>query len=85
MAKYLGQGTMIPGMIEEDVVDSRWKTWSIGCDVHLRTVFVAVLIPDYVQGKIQRFVVKYDTDYQSLQEMRAWLLGFKKNMGRQSL
>lgn len=85
MAKYLGQGTMIPGMIEEDVVDSRWKTWSIGCDVHLRTVFVAVLIPDYVHGKIQRFVVKYDTDYQSLQEMRAWLLGFKKNMGRQSL
>ncbi len=46
MAKYLGQGTMVPGTIEEDRVDSQWKTWSIGCDVHLKTVFVAVLVPN---------------------------------------
>lgn len=85
MAKYLGKGTMIPGTIEEDSVDSRWKTWSIGCDVHLKTVFVAVLVPDYVKGKIQRFVVKYETDYHSLQTMKTWLLGFKKNMATQSL
>lgn len=85
MAKYLGQGSMIPGMIEEDLVDSQWKPWSIGCDVHLRTVFVAVLVPDYVQGQIQRFVVKYETDHRSLQEMKAWLLGFKKNMVIRSL
>jgi hypothetical protein len=44
LAKYLGKGTMIPGVIEEDMVDSRWKTWSIGFDVHLKTVFAAVLI-----------------------------------------
>ena len=41
MAKYLGQGTMIPGAIEEDMVESQWKTWSIGCDVHLKTVCVS--------------------------------------------
>jgi hypothetical protein len=85
MAKYLGQGTMIPGTIEEDVVDSQWKTWSIGCDVHLKTVFVAVLVPDYVRGQIERFVVKYETDYQSLQAMKTWLLDFKKNMARRSV
>jgi hypothetical protein len=85
MAKYLGQGTMMPGIIEEEQVDSQWKTWSIGCDVHLRTVFVAVLVPDYVQGQIHRFVVKYETDYQSLQAMKTWLLGFKKSMARRSL
>ncbi|MCP4400022.1 MAG: hypothetical protein GY801_22285 [bacterium] len=51
MAKYLGKGRMIPGAIEEDMVDSRWKTWSIGFDVHLKTVFAAVLIPDYSMGK----------------------------------
>ena len=81
MSKYLGQGTMVPGRIEEDLVDSRWKTWSIGCDVHLRTVFAAVLIPDYVKGEIQRFVVKYATDYQSLQAMRNWLLTCKHEYG----
>lgn len=85
MAKYLGRGTMIPGMIEEDVVDSHWKSWSIGCDVHLKTVFVAVLVPNYVKGEIQRFVVKYATDYQSLQAMKVWLLDFKKNMVTRSL
>ncbi len=85
MAKYLGRGTMIPGAIEEDMVDSSWKTWSIGCDVHLKTVFVEVLIPDYVKGNIQRFVVKYETDYQSLQAMRTWLLTCKKNMAAQSV
>lgn len=81
MAKYLGQGTMIPGHIEQTQVDSQWKTWSIGCDVHLRTVFVAVLIPDYAQGQIQRFAVKYATDYQSLQTMKHWLLDFKRQYG----
>jgi transposase len=81
MAKYLGHGKMVPAAIEDDMVDSRWKTWSIGCDVHLRTVFVAVLIPDYTRGKIQRFVVKYTTDYQSLQAMRQWLLTFKHQYG----
>ena len=81
MAKYLGRGKMVPGTIEDDVVDSHWNTWSIGCDVHLKTVFVAVLIPDYSRGKIQRFVVKYDTDYQSLQAMRRWLLTFKQQYG----
>ncbi len=53
------------GSIEEDMVDSRWKTWSIGFDVHLKTVFAAVLIPDDSIGKIQRFVVKYDMEYRS--------------------
>ncbi len=81
MAKYLGSGTMIPGAIEEQLVDSQWKTWSIGCDVHLKTVFVAVLVPDYAQGLIQRFVVKYATDYQSLQAMKTWLLDFKNRYG----
>ncbi len=81
MAKYLGRGTMIPGKIEEDMVDSRWKTWSIGCDVHLKTVFVAVLIPDYTKGEIQRFVVKYETDYRSLQALKTWLLTFKPQYG----
>lgn len=85
MAKYLGKGTMIPGIIEEDLVDSRWKTWSIGFDVHLKTVFAAVLIPDYTIGKIQRFVVKYDMEYHSLHTMKTWLLGFKKSMARPSL
>ena len=85
MAKYVGQGTMVPGVIEEALVDSQWKPWSIGCDVHLRTVFVAVLVPDYVQGQIQRFVVKYETDHRSLQAMKAWLLEFKKNMAGRSL
>ncbi len=85
MATYLGRGTMIPGTIEEELMDSRWKTWSIGCDVHVKTVCVAVLIPDDVKGKIQRFVVKYETDYQSLQAMKTWLLAFKKNMVRPSL
>lgn len=85
MAKYLGKGSMLPGALEEDVVDSRWKTWSIGFDVHLKTVFAAVLISDYTIGKIQRFVVKYDMNYRSLQEMKTWLLGFKKNMEIRSL
>jgi hypothetical protein len=85
MAKYLGKGTMSPGSIEEDMVDSRWKTWSIGFDVHLKTVFAAVLIPDYSIDKIQRFVVKYDMEYHSLQTMKTWLLGFKKSMARPSL
>lgn len=84
MAKYLGQGTMVPGAIEEDRVDSRWKSWSIGCDVHLKTVFVAVLIPDYSEGTIQRSVVKYETDYQSLQALKTWLCTLKKNMARRS-
>ncbi len=81
MSKYLGHGTMIPGSIEQDQMESQWKTWSIGCDVHLKTVFVAVLIPDYAQGQIQRFSVKYETDYQSLQTMKAWLLDFKQQYG----
>ncbi len=81
MAKYLGHGTMIPGQIEQTQVDSQWKTWSIGCDVHLKTVFVAVLIPDYAQGQIERFAVKYATDYQSLQTMKQWLLDFKRQYG----
>ena len=81
MAKYLGHGTMIPGQIEQTQVDSQWKTWSIGCDVHLKTVFVAVLIPDYAQGQIERFAVKYATDYQSLQAMKQWLLDFKRQYG----
>ncbi len=81
MSKYLGHGTMIPGRIEQDQMDSQWKTWSIGCDVHLKTVFVAVLVPDYAQGQIQRFSVKYDTDYQSLQTMKTWLLEFKQQYG----
>jgi hypothetical protein len=85
MAKYLGKGTMLPGAIEEDMVDSRWKPWSIGCDVHLKTVFAAVLVPDDTIGKIQRFVVKYDMDYHSLQAMKMWLLDCKKNMARPSL
>lgn len=85
MGKYLGQGTMVPGVIEEERVDSQWKPWSIGCDVHLKTVFVAVLVPDYAEGTIHRSVVKYATDYQSLQTMKAWLLDFKKNTARQSL
>ena len=85
MAKYLGKGRMLPGMIAEDVVDSRWKTWSIGFDVHLKTVFAAVLIPDYTIGKIQRFVVKYEMNHPSLQDMKTWLLTFKKTMGRRSL
>lgn len=85
MAKYLGKGRMIPGDIEEDVVDSRWKTWSIGFDVHLKTLFAAVLIPDYRIGKIQRFVVKYDIACHSLRKMKTWLLDFKKTMGIRSL
>jgi hypothetical protein len=85
MSTYLGKGTMIPGTIEKDVVDSRWKTWSIGCDGHLKTVFVAVLIPNYAIGRIERFVVKYETAYRSLQTMKTWLLEFKKNMVRRSL
>jgi hypothetical protein len=85
MAKYLGKGGMIPGAIEEDMVDSRWKTWSIGFDGHVKTVFVAVLIPDYSLGKIQRFVVKYDMETHSLYKMKTWLLDFKKTMGRRSL
>ena len=85
MAKYLGQGTMVPGVIEEDQVDSRWKSWSIGCDVHLKTVFVAVLIPNYEEGTLHRSVVKYETDYQSLQTMKTWLCELKKNMARRSL
>ncbi len=78
MAKYVGQGTMSPGTIEEERVDSQWTTWSIGCDVQVRTVFVAVLVPDYVQGQIHQFAVKYETDYQSLQAMKPWLLDLKK-------
>lgn len=85
MAKYLGQGTMVPGVIEEDQVDSRWKSWSIGCDVHLKTVFVAVLIPNYEAGTLHRSVVKYETDYESLQTMKTWLCALKKNMVRRSL
>jgi hypothetical protein len=85
MAKYLGKGGMIPGAIEEDMVDSRWKTWSIGFDVHLKTVFAAVLIPDYSIGKIQRFVVKDDMETRSLHKMKTWLLDFKKTMGIRSL
>ncbi len=50
---------MIPGDIEEDVVDSRWKTWSIGCDVHVKTVFAAVLISDYTIGKIQPIALEH--------------------------
>jgi transposase len=72
---------MIPGHIEQTQVDSQWKTWSIGCDVHLRTVFVAVLIPDYAQGRIDRFVVKYATDHHSLQAMKRWLLDSKRQYG----
>lgn len=85
MAKYLGQGTMVPGVIEEDQVDRRWKSWSIGCDVHLKTVFVAVLIPNYDEGTLHRSVVKHETDYASLQTMKTWLLELKKNMARRSL
>jgi hypothetical protein len=85
MAKYLGKGKMIPGKIEEEILDSSWKIWSIGFDVHLKTVFVAVLVPDYKENKIQRFICKYETDYVSLQEMKKWLLDFKKNMVMQSL
>lgn len=85
MAKYVGKGSMIPGAIEEDMVDSRWKTWSIGCDVHVKTVFAAVLIPDDNIGKIQRFVVKYDMEYRSLQKMKTWLLDCKKTMGIRSV
>jgi hypothetical protein len=85
MAKYLGQGTMVPGTIEEDQMKSQWKSWSIGCDVHLKTVFVAVLVPDYAEGTIDRSVVKYETDYRSLQAMKTWLCELKKNMGRRSL
>jgi hypothetical protein len=85
MAKYLGKGSLIPGAIEEDMVDSRWKTWSIGFDVHLKTVFAAVLIPDYSIGKIQRFVVKYEMAYRSLHKMKTWLLDFKKSMGIRNL
>ena len=85
MAKYLGKGKMIPDKIEEDVLDSNWKIWSIGFDVHLKTVFVAVLVPDYQIGKIHRFLAKYETDYKSLQEMKRWLIEFKKNMVRRSL
>ena len=85
MAKYLGQGTMVPGKIEEDQVDSQWKSWSIGCDVHLKTVFVAVLVPNYDEGTIHRSVVTYETDYQSLQAMKTWLCALKKNMARRSV
>ncbi len=85
MAKYVGQGTMVPGAIEEDRMDSQWKSWSIGCDVHLNTVFVAVLVPNYEAGTIHRSVVKYETDYQSLQPMRQWLCGLKKNMARRNV
>ncbi len=85
MSKYLGKGKMIPGKIEEETLDSSWKIWSIGFDVHLKTVFAAVLVPDYKENKIQRFICKYETDYNSLQEMKKWLLGLKKNMAIQSL
>jgi hypothetical protein len=85
MAKYLGQGTMVPGEIEEDRIASQWKSWSIGCDVHLKTVFVAVLVPNYDEGPLHRSVVKYAPDYQSLQAMKTWWLELKKNMARRSL
>ena len=85
MATYVGKGSMIPGAIEEDMVDSRWNTWSIGCDVHLKTVCAAVFIPDDSIGKIQRFVVKYDMEYRSLQQLKTWLLDVKKSMGIRSL
>ena len=81
----MGKGKMIPGKIEEEILDSSWKIWSIGFDIHLKTVFVAVLVPDYNIGKIHRFLGKYETDYNSLQEMKRWLLEFKKNMVIQSL
>jgi len=81
MSKYLGKGKMIPGRVEEEILDSSWKIWSIGFDVHLRTVFVAVLVPDYKENKIQKFICKYETDYLSLQEMKKWLLGLKKKYG----
>ncbi len=76
---------MIPGAIEEDMVDSRWNTWSIGWDVHVKTVFAAVFIPDYRLGKIQRFVVKYDMEYRSLHKMKAWLWDCKKPLGIRSV
>ncbi len=85
MAKYWGKGAMLPGAIEEDVVDSRWKTWSIGCDVHVKTVCAAVWIPDYSIGKIQRFVVKYEMNHSSLQAMKTWLLDLKKTLGIRSV
>ncbi len=85
MSKYLGKGKMIPGKIEEEILDSSWKIWSIGFDIHLKTVFVAVLVPDYKENKIQRYICKYETDYISLQKMKKWLLDFKKNMVIQSL
>jgi len=85
MSKYLGQGKMIPGEIEEEILDSSWKIWSIGFDVHLKTVFVAVLVPDYKINKINRFIAKYETDYSSLQDMKKWLLEFKKNTEIQNL
>jgi hypothetical protein len=85
MSKYLGKGKMLPGKIEEEMLDSSWKVWSIGFDVHLKTVFVAVLIPDYTANTIQKFSCKYMTDYKSIQEMRIWLLDLKKNMEIQNL
>jgi len=85
MSKYLGKGKMVPGKIEEEMLDSNWKIWSIGFDIHLKSVFAAVLVPDYKENKIQRFICKYETDYNSLQEMKKWLLGLKKNMVTQSL
>ena len=85
MSKYLGKGKMLPGKIEEEMLDSSWKVWSIGFDVHLKTVFVAVLIPDYTANTIQKFSGKYMTDYKSIQEMRIWLLDLKKNMEIQNL
>ena len=32
MSKYLGKGKMIPGIVEEEILDSSWKIWSIGFD-----------------------------------------------------
>jgi hypothetical protein len=85
MSKYLGKGKMVPGKIEEEMLDSSFKIWSIGFDVHLKTVFAAVLVPDYKESKIQRFICKFETDYNSLQEMKKWLIGLKKNMVTRSL
>ncbi len=42
MATSLGQGRMSSGASAEDMVTIRWKTWSLGCDVHVKTACATV-------------------------------------------
>lgn len=78
--KYLGKGKTKTGVIEE-TVDGKWKNWAIGIDIHKKFAQVAVIIPDYDDGRYQKFQQKFDTDYVSLRKMRDWLNEFREKYG----